>query len=106
MEGLEDPGDALVHLVRHQWNQGAPGACHGLSYKQTCLICRISHSQAARPALVDSLEPAGVNLGLHAHYEAEFLIGREFGHHPLYLSGLLRRCSRVSEVYDNTKKHT
>ena len=33
MEGREDPGDALVHLVRHQWNQGAPGVCHGLSYK-------------------------------------------------------------------------
>ena len=78
----------------------------GYHIKQTCLLCRISHSQAARPALVDSLEPVGVNLGLHAHYEAEFLIGWEFGHHPLYLSGLVRRRSRVSEVYDNTKKHT
>jgi len=33
MEGREDPGDTLVHLVRHWWNQGAPKVCHGLSYK-------------------------------------------------------------------------
>jgi len=78
----------------------------GYHIKQTCLLCRISHSQAARPALVDSLEPVGMNLGLHTHYEAEFLMGLEFGHHPLYLSGPLQRRSRVSEVYDNVKKHT
>jgi len=33
MEGREDPGDVLVHLVQHRWNQGAPKVCHGLSYK-------------------------------------------------------------------------
>jgi len=33
MEGQEDPGGALVQLVRHWWNQGAPKMCHGLSYK-------------------------------------------------------------------------
>ena len=108
MEGREDPGDALVHLVRHQLNQGAPGVCHGLSYhiKQTYLLCRTSYSQATRPALVGSLEPVDASLGPQTHCEAEFSMGLESGHHPVDLSGLLRRRSMVSEVYNNAKKHT
>jgi len=78
----------------------------GYHIKRTCLLCWISHSQAARLAFVGSLEPVCVNLGLHTHYEAEFSMGLKFGHHPLYLSGLLQRRSRVSEVYDNIKKRT
>ena len=98
MEGREDPGDALVHLVRHWWNWGAPRVCHGLSYKQTCLLCQTSYSQAAQPVSVGSLEPVGANLGLHTHREAELWMGLEFGHHPFYLSGMLQRRSRMSEV--------
>ena len=78
----------------------------GYDIKQTCLLCQILHSQAARPALVDSLEPVGANLGLHTRCEAEFLMGLEFGHHSLYLSGPLQMRSKVSEVYDNVKKRT
>ena len=108
MEGREDPGDALVHLVRYWWNRGAPKVCHGLSYhiKQTYLLCRTSYSQATRPALVGSLEPVDASLGLQTRCEAEFWMGLESGHHPVDLSSPLQRRSRVIEVYDNTKKHT
>ena len=106
MGGWEDPGDALDQLFRHRWNRGAPGVCHGLSYRTCYLLCRTPYSQAAWPASVGSLDPVGANLGLHTHHEAEFWIGLEFGHHPVDLSSPLQRCSRVIEVYDNIKKRT
>ena len=108
MEGREDPGDALVHLVRHQLNQGAPGVCHGLSHhiKQTYLLCRTSYSQATRPALVGSLEPVDASLGLQTRCEAEFWMGLESGHHPVDLSSPLQRGLRVIEVYGNIEKRT
>ena len=108
MEGYEDPGDALVHLVRYWWNRGAPKVCHGLSYhiKQTYLLCRTSYSQVTRPALVGSLEPVDARLGPQTHCEAEFLMGLESGHHPVDLSSPLQRSLRVIEVYGNIKKRT
>jgi len=79
----------------------------GYRIEQTYLLCQtLVYSQAARPALVDSLELVGANLGPHTHCEAEPWKGLEFGHHPLYLSGPLQRRLRVSEVYDNVKKCT
>jgi len=34
MEGQEDPGDALIQLVRYWWNRGAPKMCHRVSYEK------------------------------------------------------------------------
>ena len=78
----------------------------GYHIKQTCLLCRTSYSQAARPASVGSLELVVANLGLHTHCGAEFWMGPEFGRHPVDLSILLQRRSRVGEVHDNVKRHT
>jgi len=45
----------------------------------------------ARPTSVGSPETIGANLGPHTHYEADFGIELEFGHHPLNPSGPLQR---------------
>ena len=78
----------------------------GCHIKQTYLLCRPSYSQAARQASVGSLELVGANLGLHTHYEAERWAGLEFGRHLVDLSNPLQSRSRMSEVYENVKKHT
>ena len=74
--------------------------------KKTYLPRQTSYSRVNRPASVGSPELVGVNLGLRTHYETESRMGLEFGHHLVDLSIPLQRRLRVSEVYDNVKKHT
>ena len=61
------------------------------SHKTKYLPRRTSHSRVARPTSVGSPETVAVNLGRRTHYEANFEIGPEFGHHPVDLPGPLQR---------------